>query len=351
MTDKVLLIISLILGIPNILTTLISFSKKEYWWIRICDFPKLQMLFLMFASLVCFCITMDREGFAEGFYLSVLCATILFQAHKIRPYTVFHKLQSLEAEKKAKENQISLLYTNVLMTNRNSADSLKEMLRFDPDIILAVEADHWWQEKLHSLEEKYPYTAQLPLENTYGMLLYSKLPVEKAKFQFLTDNEIPSLNPLITLPSGVKINCFFIHPKPPIPKESKTSEQRDAELILVAKMVKSSKFPVIVAGDLNDVGWSRTSVLFQKISGLLDPRVGRGLFATYNAKYPIFRWPLDHVFHSNDFRVIKLKKLDFTGSDHLPLYVKLSYEPEGKSEQERLEAKEKDIKEANKKLG
>lgn len=352
MNDKILIGVSFLLGGTNILATLLSLSKKEYWWIRVFDFPKLQMMFLMFVGLICYGLASRNEiSIFDIAYIALLSVTILYQAYKIRPYTAFHKYQSLEAKNKNdKENQLSLVYANVLMFNRDSNSCLKEMLRYDPDIILAVETDKWWQEALRPLEKDYKHTVQLPLDNTYGMLLYSRLPLENTNFNFLTDKEIPSLNPLVTLPSGQKVNCFFIHPKPPVPGEADTSEQRDAELILVAREAKKSKLPVIVAGDLNDVGWSRTSELFQKISGLLDPRVGRGLFATYNAKRPFFRWPLDHVFHSREFRVLKLRKLNYIGSDHFPIYIKLNYEPENGHEHTTPVATKEDIKEANEKL-
>jgi len=182
------------------------------------------------------------------------------------------------------------------------------------------------------------------------MLLYSKFPLQNSQFEFLVQNDIPSLNPIISLPSGAKINCFFIHPRPPAPSEALSSEVRDAELVKVALKAKKSVYPVLVAGDLNDVGWSHSSDLFQNISGLLDPRVGRGLFATFNANHKFFRWPLDHIFISKQLRVVVIEKLGYTGSDHFPIYIKLSYEPKGSSAQVNLLPDEDDWEEVNRKL-
>ena len=107
--------------------------------------------------------------------------------------------------------------------------------------------------------------------------------------------------------------------------------------------------PVIVYGDLNDVAWSRTTRLFQKVSRLVDPRKGRGLYSTFHARWPFFRWPLDHVFFSDCFRLVDLRRLPYVGSDHFPVYVCLHLEPDAAAEQdaptadaaERQEAKEK----------
>ena len=70
------------------------------------------------------------------------------------------------------------------------------------------------------------------------------------------------------------------------------------------------------------------------MSGLLDPRVGRGLYNTYNAGNPIFRFPLDHVFHSNHFRLFRLVRLPKVGSDHFPVLIELNLEPDAPAEQQ-----------------
>ena len=86
--------------------------------------------------------------------------------------------------------------------------------------------------------------------------------------------------------------------------------------------------PVIVVGDFNDVPWSRTTSLFRKISRLLDPRVGRGFYNTFNAKNILMRWPLDYVFISEEFRVKTFGLTESINSDHFPLYAEFTFEPE-----------------------
>ena len=85
----------------------------------------------------------------------------------------------------------------------------------------------------------------------------------------------------------------------------------------------------VVMGDLNDVAWSRTSDLFRRAGGMLDPRVGRGFYPTFNANYPLLRWPLDHLFVSPHFKVMQLDLLPDIGSDHLPIFFRLCLTEDG----------------------
>ena len=153
------------------------------------------------------------------------------------------------------------------------------------------------------------------------------------------------------LPGNRLLHFYGVHPKPPgSPKPKKgelnDSEQRDAELVIVAKEVANLEEPVIVAGDFNDVAWSHTTRLFQRISRLLDPRVGRGMFNSYHAKVPIFRYPLDHLFHSDHFTLDTMELGDDFGSDHFPVFVSLTLQPLAAEKQEAPPQKPKDRKEA-----
>lgn len=61
------------------------------------------------------------------------------------------------------------------------------------------------------------------------------------------------------------------------------------------------------------------------------------MYCTFHAGYPIFRWPLDHVFHSQDFVLGALRRLESIGSDHYPFLAHLIYSPKKGSMQQGLE--------------
>ena len=200
--------------------------------------------------------------------------------------------------------------------------------------------------KLSSLEQEYPYRVYCPKDNRYGMHLYSKFKIKQQQVCELIESEIPSIHILFEDADGVEVQGHFIHPAPPSPTEEDSSRPRDTELIILAKALKNRQRPCIVAGDLNDVAWSRSTRLFMRISGLLDPRKGRGFFNTFHASYFFMRWPLDHLFHSNEFSVKRIERLAKYGSDHFALLTELVYNPDSdnQKQQEQID-KEKAVDE------
>lgn len=339
------------IGIFSLVATLLPLLPSQHWGIRLFDFPRIQILALSFISILGYSLVATSITLPEKVFIGLLIAGTLYQAIKIFPYTFLSSKEVLQStESNHEENHISIMITNVLMTNRESNICISRIKKAKPDILLAIEPDTWWEKELSVLEKEYPYRSYTPLGNTYGMILLSKLKLVECKVKYILDKQVPSVHSILELRSGARIRLYGVHPKPPAPGQSTSSTHRDAELIIIGKEAKESDLPVIVAGDLNDVAWSHTTHLFQKISGLLDPRIGRGIYPTYNSKYPLLRWPLDHLFHSNDFKLVELRRLDHIQSDHFPIYIKLSYEPEQKHLQEEPKADKSEVREANKKV-
>lgn len=318
---------ALFLGLVILLPTIASITKFDQWWIRVYDFPRLQISFLILVVFLYSVFVYALDQVWHFVMLTFLALSFLYQSIKIFPYTFFAKKQVIKYNNDNLRSEVSILVSNVLMTNTNYDKLIRLVAMKDPDILLTLETDKQWEEELSVLEKDYPHTVKIPKDNLYGMHLYSKLELEDISIKHLITEEIPSIHGRVRLRSGELIKIHCLHPKPPSPTEDLNSTNRDAELLLVGKEVKDNEESTLVFGDLNDVAWSRTTRLFQSISGLLDPRIGRGFYNTYHTGYPVFRWPLDHVFHTTDFSLIDLKRLPSIGSDHFPIFIALNHEP------------------------
>ncbi len=320
-------LVLIFLALVIIVGTLLPLLRVGEWWVRIFDFPRLQ-LFLIGAFLtpgLGYLVFSGDYGFGKWVFMALI-ACLIYQGYRIYPYTVLAHRQSLDSINPGHEDILSILTANVYMKNRNASGFLDLVSTFTPDMVLVIEPDTLWERQLTSLEATYPFTIKQALENTYGMLLYSRLKLRSPDIRFLIDPEVPSFFSEIELPSGKIVEFYGLHPRPP--RFGQDTVERDAEILMIGRDVAHGEKPVVVTGDLNDVAWSYKTGLFQRISGLVDPRIGRGFFNTFHAKYPIFRFPVDHIFHSRSFRLVEMRRLPSIGSDHFPILAILSYEPD-----------------------
>lgn len=339
--ELVITFLSFLMLIP----TLASLTRFDQWWVRGFDFPRLQISILILIMLAFNYMYYSFNETIHFIVVALLIASFIYQALKIFPYTKLAKKEVLGFKGNDPNTVISILVSNVLTTNKKYYKLLDRIREEKPEIVLTLESDKRWEEELSEIEKEYIYTVKIPQDNLYGMHLYSKLKLEDIEVKYIITNEIPSIHGYVRLRNGERIRIHCLHPKPPSPSEDPTSTNRDAELLLVGRNLRVEQESVLVFGDLNDVAWSRTTRLFQKLSGLLDPRKGRGFYNTFHTGYFLFRWPLDHVFHTNDFTLMELKRLKSVGSDHFPMFIKLNFEPQAESVQEEPEDADKEEKE------
>ena len=339
------------LGAVAVLATALSFVRAKAWWVRVWDFPRVQLFFAAVLALAGWAWGGPADGGADLAAHGALAGVLLVQGAAIWRYT---RLAPREVERSRRADparRIALLESNVLQTNREAERLIQVARGADADVMVFVETDHWWQARLDAaFGESHPHGPRCAIDNTYGMLLYSRLPLEDARIDFLLQQDIPSMQAKVVLRSGDRVWLNCVHPRPPAPGEADESLARDAELLTVGKRVADAPLPVVVLGDLNDVAWSHTTRLFQKTSRLLDPRKGRGFYSTFHARYPGLRWPLDHVFFSDHFRLVSMDRLGYVGSDHFPVCVVLSLEPDAAARQEAPEPDARDREEAQKTL-
>lgn len=325
--------------------TALPLIREPHWWIRAFDFPRVQLALIGLATFGLYLWHVRRErGRYRRRYDAVVFGMLLvalgYQARQIWPYTPLHPVQSVQTEHPEAGRSFRLVIANVLMGNRHGQRWLEEIRDAEPDLVVLLEPDAWWVEQAQSLRRELPHAVERPQDNTYGIALYSRFPVRDVEVREVFEDGIPSIWGSFELPAGDRVRFVFIHPRPPQAGEG--TDARDAELVLVAREVENHEGPLIVAGDFNDVAWSYTTKLFQELSGLLDPRVGRGLYSTYHAAYPPMRWPLDHAFHSEHLAFVEFRRLGNTKSDHFPVLIELAIAPEASTEQDAPEADPED---------
>jgi endonuclease/exonuclease/phosphatase (EEP) superfamily protein YafD len=338
-------------GLTVMAGTLASSSRSPHWGARMWDYPRVQIGSLAAISGAAYGALFSRGRFRDFAFLGGTALSALIQFRKIYVYTPLAPVQVRATSERDDSNRLRLLISNVQMENAHHDRVLAVIREQDPDVVLLVETDHRWAQALETLAPRYGHLVRQPQDNYYGLLLLSRYPLEDARVKFLVQDDIPSVHATVVLPSGTRVALHGLHPRPPQPNRDQHTTPRDAELVLVGRAIgEGQRRPTVVIGDLNDVAWSHTSELFMRLSGLLDPRIGRGFYNSFDANKPILRWPLDHVFHSADFRLVELRRLEHVGSDHFPVLVELSYEPEAAAVQPNPEKRDGDVEESNAKL-
>lgn len=344
----VVLTIFTVLGCLLLLAVLLPLIKNDLWIFRIFEYPRYQKLVLCIIVSAVLVVLYPKQLFPQ-IVLVLLGIAIIYLLYKIFPYTAIAKKEMNTVAGSNKQNQIKIITANIYQDNTKYEKLLKLIENFSPDIIFLLETDKKWEKAFRSIEKDYPYMLKEPLDNTYGMLFYSRVAIEDGGISYLVDEEIPSVEAVVKLEGGQKVKIWGLHPKPPVPTEDSRSTAKDKELMQVALKAKVEKLPTIIMGDLNDVAWSYVTELFRKTSGLLDPRRGRGFYSTFSANHWFMRFPLDYIFCSSHFGLLQMKRLPHIGSDHFPMMIHLEYKPELYSQQDAPAADSEELQEAGEK--
>lgn len=330
------------------LSSILPFSKIAHGAIRGLAFPREQffVLALMLALIALVFLEADQRVYAVG----LLGIVALIHMGYIVKFTPLWRQQSVDAEPTEisdRASQITLVAANVKQSNRDYQRLIDLITEEQPDIATALEVDQDWVDALHgALADDYAHWVTVPKDNSYGLVLMSKLPLAQTQVRELLVEHVPSIRTKVQLRSGKVFRLYIVHPEPPVPNHD--TKGRDGEIAMIGMEAGKDRLPAIVTGDLNDVAWSTTTRRFQRLSGLLDPRIGRGFYNTFHAGIPLLRWPLDHLFHSAEFRLIRMARLRHIGSDHFPILFSLAltgtkaanFTPDPSDPSERDEVKE-----------
>ena len=327
---KTIYVLLCIVAVVVMLAALLSvFRDTPNRYLKMLDFPRIQFFWVSLVSFFAFMAFTKRWRWYDYALLVGLAGGMIVQARYVVHYTPLVAPAVPTASAGARPDAtFSLLLLNVKMSNRDAAPILELLRTQDADVLLLMETDAWWDAQLTPIQDAYPYAHEVINDKAYGIILYSKLPWDGVDVNYLNNENVPSIAAPLQLPNGQKFLFYGAHPVPPTRYSNLPDNegQREVAMEKVGNIVAGQSLPAVVAGDLNDVVWSQTDALMGTQDLLRDVRVGRGPYSSFKAGNPLLRYPLDHVFVTEQFRLVELERLPNVGSDHFPIRAELVLE-------------------------
>lgn len=293
-----------------VFVTFAPYLPGDYWWGRGWDFPRVQIAIV---SVVSICIALAVSAYLP---LMLLIVTAGIQIVQIIPFTPLYPTE-VELVDPGHTKPIHFLSLNVLMENNQYARVASYIRKEDPDVILLMETDGAWAEAMADTLARYSVVVSYPKDDHYGIIFATRLESDDARIVYLADDDIPAIRARLRTTEGTSFTFVGLHPQPPVP--GTTTEDRDKQIRRAATIADTTAVPTIVMGDFNDVAWSHTARRYKEIGGFKDPRIGRGLVASFDANRWWMRFPIDHLYITEDIDFVSFKRGPHVGSDHFPM--------------------------------
>lgn len=325
--------------------SLAPLAETNLWWVRFLDFPRLQIAAALLVGLAVYLALGGGRSLLGKLLAGLAVLAIGYHAYKLQPYVPLSP--AMTAQACAAEDRLRILVVNVKRDSREADALLETIAAREPDIVLVMETNEWWDRQLAPLDASFAHHLQhVPEEAThYGIHLFSRYPLVEPQIRFGFGPDTPAVLTGVTLPSGDIVELYGIHPRPPL-YWSQPSTLRDATILAAALEAGASERPSILAGDLNAVPWERTTRRAMRLGGFLDPREGRGLYPTYDANSAWKSWPLDQVLYQPQFTLLSFERLPGIGSDHYPVLAALCHSPDAADRQSPPAPVSGDVEEA-----
>lgn len=243
----------------------------------------------------------------------LLCVGLLAAA--TYPY-----LPLLPADATASGRTVRIAQFNTLYRNGETERAARILRAADPDVIMLEEATNGPRALANLLRKDYPVQARCGRAGVSGATVLSRLPAAETQPIACLNSHALSAIRLTVGESTITFAAF--HGQWPWPyAQAETIDRLSRDLATL-------QHPLIIAGDFNAAPWAEG---VQQVARITGTRPAAGLRPTWltarlpDALRPWLGLPIDHVLVSDDLRMIAVRRLDFAGSDHLPVVADIAY--------------------------
>ena len=194
-------------------------------------------------------------------------------------------------------------------------------MRADADVVLLQEVTHGWLDVLDEagFDGRYRYRVTVPLDNSRGMAVYSRLPL--AGTLIVQPEFAPTISTWV-LVGGTNVALVDVHAVGP--SEGMAAHRASTDVIV--ELTRTRPRPRVVAGDFNATPYNKTMHEMYDLGLESAHRLrGRGLAVTWpNGKHLLPPMQLDDVLVDDALVVLDIRELRGSGSDHKPVLVDLA---------------------------
>jgi endonuclease/exonuclease/phosphatase (EEP) superfamily protein YafD len=220
----------------------------------------------------------------------------------------------------APDFSLRVVSLNVLASNPGTPVVLQYLLESDADVIALIETNQQWLDALVPLQAKYPHHILHPRRDNFGIALFSRIPLQKARILDPARSGLPSIEARLNY-RGRDLTIIATHPVPPYRKA--LAGFRDTQLAALAGYVRQSTDPVLLVGDLNATPWSAGMRL--ATSGNLGFRsLAAPWTPTWRAR-SLVAIPIDHALCTAPLVITRRQVGPDVGSDHRPLLLEVGW--------------------------
>lgn len=219
-------------------------------------------------------------------------------------------------------DKVSMLTVNVFHENTEYEQAMELIDELDPDIVNFIEFTYEWEQQLDRRLKQYGYR----VGPEGGNVIYSKLPLLPLQDKEYGDKSDSVYRKGCTFWMDNEWVCLWlIHTTSPT--SPSRLEERDLQIENLIRPIIRQRYSrhMVVAGDFNATTNCRSIAKLLDEGRLRDSRKGFGIQNTWPAWCPPLMISIDHMFVSPEVQVHERRTERSIGSDHLPVYIELSF--------------------------
>ena len=192
-----------------------------------------------------------------------------------------------------------------------------------PDVVAFIE----WVPKVTDslrLRNRYPFIDEVQGTSSHGIAVASRYPFVGEITHDIGAELHPVIRARIDPCKRGSLSLTALHAFPPLSARAYHLNQLLFRRVALHYRHEDTG-PALVMGDFNATPFSDLFGRIPVAAGFDSVFVGFGLTSTWNARFPLARFSIDHILIRGTFSVHEARRGPDVGSDHFPVIARLSY--------------------------